>query len=45
MSANMKPIVEAIEARASADEFLGLDIPPTCRAVTTHAAGPRWDLT
>ena len=36
MSASMKPIVEAIEARAGADDVLGLEIPKTMRAVTTH---------
>lgn len=36
MSARMKPIVQAIEARAGADEILGIPLPKTMRAVTTH---------
>ncbi len=36
MSASMKPIVQAIEARAQAAEILALPIPETMRAVTTH---------
>jgi len=36
MSASLQPIVEAIESRASADEILGLPLPESFRAVTTH---------
>jgi crotonyl-CoA reductase len=38
MSASLKPIVEAIESRARADEILGLPLPESFRAVTTHKA-------
>ncbi len=38
MSTTMKEIVEAIEARAGADVIQGLELPKTCRAVTTHKA-------
>jgi crotonyl-CoA reductase len=36
MPSDLQPIVEAIEARAKADAFLGLPVPKTYRAVTTH---------
>ncbi len=36
MPSSMQPIVDAIEARASEDEVLGLEIPESMRAVTTH---------
>jgi crotonyl-CoA reductase len=36
MSSAMKAIAEAAEARASADAVLGLELPKTMRAVTTH---------
>lgn len=36
MSTAMKAIAEAVEARASADAVLGLELPKTMRAVTTH---------
>jgi crotonyl-CoA reductase len=36
MSAPLKPILDAVEARAKADDFLGLPLPKTFRAVTTH---------
>jgi crotonyl-CoA reductase len=32
----MQPIIDAIEARAGADAFLGLQVPKSCRAVTVH---------
>ena len=36
MPSALQPIVDAIEARAGADAFLGLAVPKTFRAVTTH---------
>lgn len=36
MASPLKPLVEAIEAGASADAFLGMPLPKTFRAVTTH---------
>ena len=38
MPSAMQAIVEAAEARASADAVLGLELPKTMRAVTTHRA-------
>lgn len=36
MPSALQPIVDAIEAGATSDEFLGLPLPKTFRAVTTH---------
>ena len=36
MPSPLQPIVDAIEARAGADAFLGLPVPQTFRAVTLH---------
>ncbi len=36
MPSALHPIMEAIEARANADAFLGLAVPKSFRAVTTH---------
>lgn len=36
MPSDLKPILEAIEARASAGDFRGLALPKSCRAITTH---------
>ncbi len=36
MPPTLAPLVEAIEARASSDEILGLPLPERVRAVTTH---------